>query len=862
MTKDKGQGVLNQEALAAIALASRQSFLYEEAPDHLATLEKGIEQLRQGGQEYTPIIRAAHSLKGGAGLASMPELSRLAHKLEDLLIALRFGRVAARETADKLLSQTLDRIAEQLLAAMSNQNVPGGTQKVEATTAALEAFLAELPTATDAELEPVASSSFQQPSFYKTALTEDLEECLQRLEADMTDAAAVASFVEEATLLGETLGLTWLQELAAEMGTAVGQELPEAAVSEIISRIRTSRREFLNGTTPSPPPDTTPPPPELFTNPVSEERNSVGNETSTSETGLPIPQRFLKYLILQPQAAPIPGLLQVRVPLTRLEEMGDRAAELLAQCQRLQNTTNPDIPPAIAAIRSGLEALSTDITNLRLVPFRQIADRYHTPLDSLKQKYHKQVQLRVQDPENLVDQVILEQLQAPLTHLFRNAFDHGIELPVERKVLGKPPIATITLTATTRRSHLEITITDDGRGIDIETVYQRAVEKGLIPRNRVSEETNSVANQKSSSETRSLPQLPTEEILKFLFTPGFSTAKQVTDLSGRGVGLDVVLSQVSRLGGSLELATNPGYGTKFIITVPLTQTVLPLYFFHCGGASLALPSSDIIDILDMSDTTDSPEEIIWKNQSLPLFNLANILPYGRQARRLIPASAAQSPETGFLSSSLFSSEVLHRNPVSIIIDIGQKVALLVDNISAKLSAAVKPFDATLTVPAWLEGWTLGSSGEVVPVLSGASLAEIIPLTTVPAQPTILVVDDSLALRRTLEMLLSQAGFAVVTCNDGREALAALTENAARFNLVISDLEMPHLDGFGLLAAIKNHPTWRRLPVAMLTSQNTPYHRRRALELGAAVYITKPFEPAAILASLSGLGLPKISDIIA
>ncbi|GAB4290693.1 MAG: hybrid sensor histidine kinase/response regulator [Oscillatoriaceae cyanobacterium] len=827
------KGVLNQEELAAIALASRQSFLYEEAPDHLATLEQGIEQLRQGGEEYTPIIRAAHSLKGGAGLASMPELSGLAHKLEDLLIALRSGRITARDTANRLLSQTLDRIAEQLLAAMGNQELPEGTQKLEATTAALEAFLAQLPTATEAEPEPVAFSSFQQPSFYKTALTEDLEECLQRLEADITNAAAVASFVEEATLLGETLGLTWLRDMAAEMEAVSGQELPEAPVSEIISRIRTSRTEFLNGTTPSP--ETTPPPeitPPLETSPPPrDDRSGEGGVGANPPiVNSQIPQRFLKYLILQPQAAPPPGFLQVRVPLSRLEAMGDRAAELLAQCQRLQDTTNSHIPAAITAIRSRLEALSADITDLRLVPFRQIADRYHTPLESLKQQYHKQVQLQIEGQENLVDQVILEQLQAPLTHLFRNAFDHGIELPVERKALGKPPIATITLAATTRRSHLEITITDDGRGIDIETVYQRAVEKGLT--------------------NQDYHQLTTEEILKFLFTPGFSTAKRVTDLSGRGVGLDVVLSQVSRLGGSLELATNPGYGTKFIITVPLTQTVLPLYFFQCGGASLALPASDIIDILDMSDTTERPEEIIWQNQSVPLFNLANLLPYGRQARRLIPTSAAQSPETGFLKNQV------------IIIDIGQKVGLLVDNISTQLSSAVKPFDPTLPVPAWVEGWTWGSRGEVVPMLSGASLAEIIPVSTAPAQTTILVVDDSPAVRRTLEMVLSAAGFAVVTGNDGQEGIAALTENAARFSLVISDLEMPNLDGFGLLAAIKNHPIWRQLPVAMLTSQNTPYHRRRALELGAAVYLTKPFEPATILASLSGLGLPKISDIIA
>ncbi|HIK12637.1 MAG TPA: response regulator [Oscillatoriaceae cyanobacterium M33_DOE_052] len=835
------KGVLNQEELAAIALASRQSFLYEEAPDQLATLEQGIEQLRQGGQEYTPIIRAAHSLKGGAGLASMPELSRLAHKLEDLLIALRLGRITVRETADKLLSQTLDRIAEQLLAAMGNQELPEGTQKLEATTAALEAFLAQLPAATaaDEELEPVASSSFQQPSFYKTALTEDLEECLQRLEADITAPAAVAGFVEEATLLGETLGLTWLRDMAAEMAAVVGQELPEAAISEIISGIRKSRTEFLNGTV-SPPvgsvvsnlppsPPTPPPLPSLPPAPLPPVPQSPGPQAQ-------IPQRFLKYLILQPQAAPLPGLLQVRVPLTRLEEMGDRAAELLAQCQRLQDPTNSDIPAAITAIRSRLEALSADITNLRLVPFRQIAERYYTPLESLKQQYHKQVQLIVQDPENLVDQVILEQLQAPLTHLFRNAFDHGIELPVERKALGKPPIATITLAATTRRAHLEITITDDGRGIDTAKVHQRALEKGLI-------------NQDDR-------QLTTAEILQFLFTPGFSTASRVTDLSGRGVGLDIVLSQVSRLGGSLELATELGYGTKFIITVPLTQTVLTLYFFQSGGASLALSARDILDIIDIPSNNhhrsqEGREEIIWQNQSIPLFNLANFLPYGRQARRLIPASAPQSPETPQPEKAQV-----------IIIDMGQKVGLVVDNIIGKISAAVKPFDPTLPVPAWVEGWTWGSGGEVVPCLSGASLAELIPFTNTAAQPTILVVDDSPAVRRTLEMVLSSAGFAVVTANDGTEGIAALTENAARFSLVISDLEMPNLDGFGLLAAMKNHPIWRRLPVVMLTSQNTPYHRRRALELGAALYLTKPFEPATILASLSGLGLPKIGDIVA
>jgi type IV pili sensor histidine kinase/response regulator len=253
--------------------------------------------------------------------------------------------------------------------------------------------------------------------------------------------------------------------------------------------------------------------------------------------------------------------------------------ELMVQVQEARadvGLITSEFREALVQLRQQLNGLHGDLTQSRLVSFGFLTEQFVALLQTLDEQYHKSAQLIVIGKETLIDQVILEQLKVPLTHLIRNAFDHGIETLEERLALDKSIAAQIVLSAAVEGNQITIAIEDDGRGIDIQAVYQRAIELGLC--------SDSVL---------------TKQVLEFLFMPGFSTAATVTTLSGRGVGLDIVKRQVERLRGSVEVESKLGQGTKFIINIPLTLNILPLLLCSCQQQSFAIPSNKVIEIISL-----------------------------------------------------------------------------------------------------------------------------------------------------------------------------------------------------------------------------------------------------------------------
>jgi type IV pili sensor histidine kinase/response regulator len=501
--------------------------------------------------------------------------------------------------------------------------------------------------------------------------------------------------------------------------------------------------------------------------------------------------------------------------------------ELMVRVQEIRadiDLIGKDFQEGLEQLRQQLDGLREDITQSRLVPFRFLAERFVAPLQTLTQRYGKAVELVIVGKENPIDQVILEQLQTPLTHLIRNAFDHGIEPTRERLALGKPQTAQITLSAEVKGDRVTIAIADDGRGIDLAKVYQRGVQLGLC-----SPETN----------------LSPEQIQAFLFAPGFSTAGEVTDLSGRGVGLDAVKQQVERLRGTIQLKSSWQQGTTFAITIPLTLSILPLLLCRCQQRTLAIPSNDIREIIALAEfcgSASAGDSIVWQERLVRLFSLTQLLPY---------------PQPDFATQ-------LHQK-LGIVLQVQDElIVVAVDSLLGEKELVLKPFDPTVKVPAYVAGCTVLGTGEVVAVLSPSHFGELIepkqqPATLPPppdssAQrvPTILVVDDSVGVRRMLDRLLTQSGYQVVQCRDGKEALEALNRRGDRYDLAISDLEMPRLDGFALLREIRAHSHWHSLPFAMLTSRENDQHRQRARQLGATAYFTKPFQPHELLNAIAAL----------
>ncbi|HIK29443.1 MAG: response regulator [Oscillatoriaceae bacterium SKW80] len=867
------------EELEAIAAQTRVLFLQEEAPEYLAILEQGIEKLQENS---TNLIRAAHSLKGGAGMAQMSELSQLAHKLEDLLLALQNGHVSKYEAAVNLVRRCVEKIRESIEFANNEIEIYDWSIIGE-----IDAFLQEDKTKEVGDGE--SQDDLTVSDFVKKALLYDLEDCITRLEAQFDNQIngaslqeALASFVEECTLLGQVLSLPWLIEAVDKLRSSQqqnGRSLKAVAV-ETISNLRALRASYL-GESKSKQISEEPAFPivkdlfEIFSFQPKEEEGEIKEISSP-----PIPERFLKYIVCSTDTDVKPAL-NVRVPVAQLELINNTIGELLINCERLflyqrhlvnvirnlkichqkfenirqqfqficNNKKNSmllrfqelmvifnesradvkmiadELEESIEFLRSQVECIHADLRASRLVPFGLISERFEASLLSLTQQYGKSVELIVEGKDTLVDRAILEQLQAPLMHLFRNAFDHGIEMPKERRAKGKQIPAKIVLSAEVKENKLVVAIADDGRGIDLQKVYRRAVEMGLI------EEGLSAQGELNNS-----------EILEFIFAPGFSTAAAVSDLSGRGVGLDIVRLQVGRLGGAVQVETILGKGTKFTISLPMRLGILPLLLCKCCQQTLAIPSVSVLEIIEIAEAHSSTlRTITWRDRELPLFPLLHLLPYPR-LDTIVPVL----------------------NPsVAIILDVsGSPVAVTVDSLLGERELVIKSFDNTVNVPAFVAGCTVLGSGEVVPVLSPNQFGELIErykntraqtgnnLASLENKGSILVVDDSLAVRRALEMLLTQAGYQVIKCRDGKEALAELQHE--RIDLVISDLDMPRLDGLSLLKEIRANSSTSHLPVIILTARENKTSEQLALNLGATAYLKKPIAPESLLATISVL----------
>jgi chemotaxis protein histidine kinase CheA/CheY-like chemotaxis protein len=872
--------VLDAHSLEAIEQEVRNCFLYEDAPEYLSALERDLQLLNQNDTGidreaiYQSLMRTTHSLKGGAGIAQLTHLSSLAHKLEDLSIAVQQGKVADLEIANTLFTYSFDWIDRLIGAA-----IRGGTAE-EAKVAAsasifqeLDLVLQEIAQQNSSTAEATLDISAPNFAFLKAALEVDLEDCLQRVETILADGATsvvtetLAQFIEECTLLGETLGQNWLSEivkpLCSLLDGSVTSEI-EPVVRETISTIRQRRSIALQPSSPKSPEQSAPKPqpnpptssslaiPELKLRMPVSRLNRIDNNLGE----LFINQERLT--LFQNQLSQVNTALKKRVeqfrPINegiqtvydRLATTGstqtssnsefdslefDRYTDLHSSLQELQELmvrvqeSRADIDliawefqASLDDLRRQLNDLRKDVTESRFVPFRNLSERLAIPLPSLNQQYKKAVELHIEGEYTPIDQLILEQLETPLTHLFRNAFDHGIETVAERNALGKPATAQIKISASIEGNRVTIAISDDGRGIDLEKVYQKARQSGLTE--------------------ASFAALTKKQILDFLFMAGFSTAKAVTELSGRGVGLDIVRLQVERLGGSIEIETKLGQGTQFMLRIPLSLSILPLLICRSHQHTLAFPSNEVIEAIEVQyyDRTDC---VIWQDRSIPIYPLGQILPYNQSIAINLTPEVLSSPE---------------RFATALIVRVGKEfVALEIDSLLTEKELVVKPFDNTIPVPPYLLGCTVLGTGEVIPVLNSNRFGELLQQSPAPAIPItpsaktcILIVDDSIAVRRMLDRCLSQSGYQVIQCKDGKEALAVLEQGDHQFNLVISDIEMPRLDGFGLLREIRAHQEWQNLPVAMLTSRDNEVHRTKASNLGAVAYFTKPFQPQKIL----------------
>ncbi len=475
----------------------------------------------------------------------------------------------------------------------------------------------------------------------------------------------------------------------------------------------------------------------------------------------------------------------------------------------------------IQQTRIGAE-LQDAIMRTRMIPFARISPRLQRIARLTAREIRKQVDFVINGENIEFERTVLNRIVAPLEHMLRNAIGHGIEETAIRQQSGKPPIAKISIDLAKEGAELVIKLSDDGAGLNLTAIRKKAEERRLIKPDTV---------------------ISDHDLMQFILEPSFSTAKVVTQISGRGVGMDVVNSEIKQLSGSLQIHSQTGFGTSFEIRLPISLTVNQALLVHVGEDTLALPMNNVDAVMRAPRAeVMSTEEVRYHKYmeyQYRIFHLGELLGFGKATidTPLIPVLLVRTGD--------------------------RRVALLVDSIEGSKEIVVKSVGPQIGSIRWIAGATILGDGRVVLILDVPTLVRsadktqtyVAPSISVeqeekPQAKTIMVVDDSITVRKVTARLLKRQGMEVLTAKDGVDAVAQLQEHIP--DLMLLDVEMPRMDGYELATQIRNSPELKEIPIIMITSRTGTKHRDRAEKIGIDRYLGKPFNETELLENINAL----------
>ncbi|MEM7049383.1 MAG: response regulator [Acidobacteriota bacterium] len=815
-----------------------------EAQDHLSEASAALDRIEdQGAQEsdLNRLSRALHTLKGASAVVGFSVAARLSHALEDMLDQrTAFASGNDPETAIAQVREGLE-LLDQLTQGNAEAE-PTDSSQADALIALVRALTtpgeqtagAQTPEKTFSEpspiVEPVAPAAEAADPAPPTA-----DETTSQPPEDQT-----AAFGGALPALATGGGLSAPVEVRTqELTEAPKEERPagaEASVRVPLDRVESVGR--LAG--------------QLLVERTLFERTEQNLVYQVDELNLSI--RRLRGLVEELStdfeafalASGRGGLGRSGLDGGEFDELElDRYTEFHLLTRRLAEAvddlstagsdlggTNQELDEYLSRQRRLLREMQEGLGRLRTVPVSNLEARLSRAVRVTAARTGKDVRFELVGGTVELDKGVLEDLADALLHLVRNAVDHGLEDSDERRRAGKEGPGTVRFSASVRGAQVFLAVEDDGRGIDLSAVREAAVERGLV-------------------DPRLDDDLAPSEGYSLLFRPGFSTASEITEISGRGVGLDVVATRLAELRGSIYVESEPGEGTRLVLRLPLTQAVFQAIFVQSGGRTVAVPLAPVTEVtrVDQSDLlSDANGRFLERaGERLPVLDLADTL--------RLPAKP------------------LGESPQALILNLGDRsLVVLVENLNEARDIAVQPLPHLLRrEPAWL-GLTVQRDGAVVPILdpyrvawqgAGADVrrTETAPSIAAPPESSVLIVDDSLSVRRVLANLVTQNGLRAHTAKDGIEALERLQELPHMPDVMLLDIEMPRMDGYELTATVRGQDKLRGLPIIMITSRAGERHRQKALALGVDEYLIKPFNPDDLLQLIGRLGQVPIASAV-
>jgi len=753
---------------------SMMDLFREEVRTHAASLNAGLLELESdpgNSQRVEPLMRAAHSIKGAARIVGIEPAVRLAHALEDAMVAAQQGSIRPSAADIDLCLRATDVLAG--LSEVTETGVPAWAASQEA---AISALVPRLQALAQGRAAPAAAA-------------------VQPVE---TSAAAVSA--PAVIALKHTEG----EPASASAGVAVAAtpEAPEAVV-----RVTAQSLTRLMGL--------------------------AGESLVQARWLQPFAMALMKLRKHHDHLAELLDGLAHAISADSSNHSGvvGEARRQAAQCRQILTERIGEFENHAAQAENLNTRLYREVIVSRMRPFADGVHGFPRMVRDLARQLGKQVRLDILGSSTEVDRDILEKLEAPLTHLLRNAVDHGLELPEIRRAAGKPEAGVVQLEARHRAGMLVLTVRDDGGGIDLERLRHKVVERGLT----------------RAELARSLSEA---ELLEFLFLPGFSTARSVTEVSGRGVGLDVVQDTVRRIGGSVRISTRLGQGTTFVMQLPITLSVLRAVLVEIAGEPYAFPHNRIDRLIRVSraqfHSLEHRQFVTVDGQNVGLVLAAQLLE--------LPASPWRDDEV----------------PVLLLSDNAGQYGLVVDAFRGEQDLVVRPLDPRLGKVPNISAAALLDDGAPVLIadvedlvrsmdqlIQTGSLRRCERAAQTAPRKRALIVDDSITVREVERQLLRAHGYEVAVAVDGQDGWNAL--RAESFDLVVTDVDMPRMNGFDLLRCIRSDSALAGLPVMIVSYKDREADRLRGLELGANYYLTKSsFHDDTFLRAVQDLIGPAVS----